>query len=1070
MSFRSLILTAAVASAFSADASWVDYASVDSSAILVHAQDDRGNGKASPICQHHSASAPDYKSFHGLGFLTQDQDGNTICRGSINTPKILWQDGNEWQTTSFRVLPEENISGNERRWTEFSSNDFSRYVEGTFEDGIKAPICQVQHYIDEYENYANFHGLGFVKWDKDQEKYRCFSSKTNKITWQPNGNNMAFSRFSVLKAADPEILSEKPSDTDRHWTFRSLGKPNQQSHSISNEARYEPGTGSYTVALWFYVDDLNGIKKIARKGNATSSDTGWNLFMNGNKVYFRTRSPGFNSDILAHIGHPGWHHFTAVVDADKDRLFAYLNGSPTLVEEGEWTSRLPTNSNISSNESLILTEDFAGNIVTDLRLYRRALNWQEARTLAHKIKLDSATIDVSRTADNSFNIAPATGINANLTHWQLGNGFESFIPNRSVSYDDGGTYQLTLTQLGEADQVYQAIRPVESMTQQNSGPINSAIFRQNDMGYACFRIPSITQAKDGTLFAFIEARTESCEDHHHKIDIAMKRSYDNGRTWRDFTILGENGDYEVQNVSSVYDSIAQRLIIFYSNQAGHSTTTKALRQHMMRYSDDQGDSWTAVKDMTNQVSRRTSSWLYYTDHDGNRIYNSSNAWGGSTATLGHSIQIKNGPHAGRLLFTGYYSKGGSNNYSFFSDDHGESWQIGGLMPENMDHANGHVPSSNRWNEAQSVELENGWVLSSTRDAADDDRQFRMHTISRDSGNSWGSTIEELQLTEPHTPPNIIADTLGINRVCGIAASVLRVTQRGPEDINRLIFSAPASIDNRDRLKIHLSYDEGINWPIEKTLDFGGAAYSDLVLQSNGRVGVMYEKPTQIAGWSTSTMDEIRYSHFDMDWLLSGQEDAVGSKAASIDNTHGHQLLDSPVNFTGSNGLSLGHNSDWNPDQNNFTISYRFKANQTNSSWHYHLSKSSRSDKWGRGWILYHGGGNINFRVRGDNGNEGSEISLPLENIQKWHHVVATINRSSNEIRLYVDGRFIKTSISHQGEKISAGTEGLYIGRHQDESGHQFIGEMSDVRIYNKALSSKAVRALTGNINDQHRIH
>lgn len=1043
---------------------WIEFTGSNQISDLVSAQDDRGSGKASPLCQYYRGDNTDYTATHGLGFLKQKTDGSYGCYGSIETNKIYWHNGNPWGTSYFNVLPKSALSGAESRWTEFSEDDFGRYIEATFEDGINAPVCSVQHHIDEYDKYSDFHGLGYVKWDASKKAYRCIASFEGKLIWQPNGNPMQFSSFNVLKAEEPEVLADVPSDTTRRWTYRSLGKPNSQGFTISNSPDYEPGSGSFSVGLWFYVDNLNGIKKIARKGNADSQATGWSLFMNGNKIYFRTRSPGFNSDQVAHISNPGWHHFVGVVDADKDRLFAYLDGSPTLVDEGEWSGRIPANSNITSSQSLKLTESFAGNIATDLRLYKRALSWQEAKTLAQVHKLPDNSISAEEIANGTFQIAQNSGQTHDLLHWQLGDGMESFMADRQYTYADGGKYKLNLTLIDNQDKVYQQHVSVTPNLAQSSHIVNSAIFRQNDLGYACFRIPAIVKIGKGDLLAFAEARTESCADHHHKIDMVMKRSFDNGRTWEDFTLLGENGNFEVQNIAPVYDAIADRTVILYNYQAGNSTTEKAARLHIMRMTDDGGDSWTPMKDITNQVTNRRSSWLYYTDDAGNKLYDAPYGWGGSTATLGHAIQLENGPHPSRLMFISYYSYGGgSNNYSIYSDDHGESFSFSDGMPTYIDGSGSNVTAGNRLNEATGVELANGWVLSSARDSQNDTSAagpYRHHTLSRDGGSTWGETIKEKQLEDPKVLEGYF------DGIAGIASGLLRVSEQGKQDINRIIYSSPAAGWQRDQLQLRMSYDEGNTWPIAKTISWGGAAYSDLVLQDDRRIGLVYEIPKQYFGISTDTMDEIRYVNFSMDWLTDNNEDTATTSAIAIPTDYDFDLLPEVTEFNGANGLSLGHNNDWNPDDEDFTLSYRFKADASNGSWIHHVNKSSRVDSAGRGWIVFHGDGNINFRVRGDTSNQGTMISLPLTALDKWHHVAVSINRNTDEIRLYLDGRMVKASIAHQGQIISAGSESLNIGRHHEDSGHQFVGKIKDVRIFNRAVGSKSIRAITGNMDEQ----
>lgn len=1043
---------------------WVDFTGPDQIPELVSAQDDRGNGRASALCQYYRGEGTDYTASHGLGFLKQKDNGSYGCYGNVETNKIYWQNGNPWGTSYFRVLPKSTLSGAEQRWTEFRQDDFGRYVEATFEDGINAPVCSVQHPIDQYEKYADFHGLGYVKWDSSNSSYRCIASFEGKFIWQPNGNPLQFSSFNVLKAEEPEILVTLPNDEIRSWTYRSLGKPNSQSFTISNSSDYEPGMGSFSVGFWFYIDNLNGVKKIIRKGNADSQSTGWSVFTNGNKIFFRTRSNGFNSDLVAHISNPGWHHFTGVVDADKDRLYAYLDGSPSLVDEGEWTGRIAANGNIQNAQSLKITENFSGNILTDLRLYKRALSWQEARTLAQVNELPANSITAEEIADGTFQIADTSGQPHDLLQWQLGDGMESFIGDRQYNYSDGGKYKLTLTLIDNQDKVYQQHLSVTPSLTPSSNIVNSAIFRQNDLGYACFRIPAIVNdTSDGSLLAFAEARTESCADHHHKIDIVMKRSFDNGRTWEDFAILAENGNYEVQNVAPVYDAIDDRTVILFNYQAGNSTTEKAARLHMMRMTDDGGDSWTPMKDITNEVTNRRSSWIYYTDDAGNKLYDTPFPWGSSTATLGHAIQLENGPHPGRLMFISYYSYGGGNNYSIYSDDHGESWNFSDGMPTYVDGSGSHVVAGNKLNEATGVELVNGWILSSARDSINDtnaDGPYRHHTISRDGGSTWGETIAEKQLADPKVLNGYF------NGIAGIASGLLRVSKQGEQDINRLIYSSPAAGWQRDQLQLRMSYDEGNNWPIAKTISWGGAAYSDLVLQDDRRIGLVYEIPEQFFGISSDTMDEIRYVNFSMDWLTDNNEDTATTDLVSIPTDFDHDLLATTTEFNGSNGLSLGHNDDWNPNDDGFAISYRFKADASNGSWIHHVNKSSRDDTAGRGWMIFHGDGKINLRVRGDNGNTGIVISVPLTTMDKWHHVAATINRSTNEIRLYVDGLMSKGSIANQGSIVSAGTEPLNIGRHHEDEGHQFVGKIKDVRIFNRTLGSKSIRAITGNMDEQ----
>ena len=58
----------------------------------------------------------------------------------------------------------------------------------------------------------------------------------------------------------------------------------------------------------------------------------------------------------------------------------------------------------------------------------------------------------------------------------------------------------------------------------------TVLFNKGDAGYGCYRIPAIVKTKTGTLLAFAEARRAWCADSQ-EIDLVMRRSDDDGRTW-----------------------------------------------------------------------------------------------------------------------------------------------------------------------------------------------------------------------------------------------------------------------------------------------------------------------------------------------------------------------------------------------------------------------------------------------------------------------------------------------------------------------------------------------------------
>ena len=64
------------------------------------------------------------------------------------------------------------------------------------------------------------------------------------------------------------------------------------------------------------------------------------------------------------------------------------------------------------------------------------------------------------------------------------------------------------------------------------------------------------------------------------------------------------------------------------------------------------------------------------------------------------------------------------------------------------------------------------------------------------------------------------------------------------------------------MTIRLSYDEGQTWPVVKVLYAGSAAYSDLVVLSNGVIGCLYER---------DDYRKITFARFTLGWLTDGKD-------------------------------------------------------------------------------------------------------------------------------------------------------------------------------------------------------
>ena len=78
------------------------------------------------------------------------------------------------------------------------------------------------------------------------------------------------------------------------------------------------------------------------------------------------------------------------------------------------------------------------------------------------------------------------------------------------------------------------------------------IFKAGEDGYHTYRIPALVVSTQGTLLAFCEARRNSAADDGD-IDLALKRSFDNGATWEEMQIIWQDGENTIGNPCPVVD-------------------------------------------------------------------------------------------------------------------------------------------------------------------------------------------------------------------------------------------------------------------------------------------------------------------------------------------------------------------------------------------------------------------------------------------------------------------------------------------------------------------------------------
>jgi len=335
------------------------------------------------------------------------------------------------------------------------------------------------------------------------------------------------------------------------------------------------------------------------------------------------------------------------------------------------------------------------------------------------------------------------------------------------------------------------------------------VFVAGTEGYHTFRIPSLIRAHNGNLLAFAEGRRNSASDTGD-IDLVMRRSTDNGRSWGPLELVWSDDDNTCGNPCPVVDARTGSIWLFATHNLGQDrerdiVAGKAVGTRMpwLLVSHDHGHSWSPAQQMEHLKDP---------------------FWGWYATGPGVGIQIENGPHAGRLVIPcvhSYPDPAGSihdqpfeyGSHVVYSDDHGQTWQLGGLVRP-------------KTNECQVVELATppGRLLLNLRSYHGLGR--RAESTSDDGGLNWSAVTHHDDLIEP---------------LC--QASIIRHRWPDAAQAGLLVFANPASSQLRQRVRmtVRTSSDEGRSWSAGVLLHEAFSAYSSLVPLGPDTVGCLFER-------------------------------------------------------------------------------------------------------------------------------------------------------------------------------------------------------------------------------------
>jgi sialidase-1 len=370
----------------------------------------------------------------------------------------------------------------------------------------------------------------------------------------------------------------------------------------------------------------------------------------------------------------------------------------------------------------------------------------------------------------------------------------------------------------------------------------SFVFSPYENNCTYYRIPAMTVAKDGSLIAASDMRYNSNGDlGSHKIDVAIRRSTDNGLTWDVSKIIAE-GDGSTDMAygygdPSLITTKSGKIICLMA--AGKNAWADGIKNIAMCTSSDNGVTWDAPQDLVE--AGLLSDEIGTGGFDLNGRYS-------TFVSSGRGLLLTSGDNAGRIMFAVDCKVNDKNsvaeNYILYSDDEGGSWTLSSAV------------AYKTANEAKLVQMNDGSLMISVR--ASGNRGFN---TSADGITAWGTQTTNKTLNGNDCNSDIMYYS--------------RETE-GASDI--MLHTLCNNTSTRMNLKLYASSDKGATWVANKTIQAGLAAYSTMVKCNDGSVGILFEDGSMGSAYT------ITYVNIPANQVATGINDVnVDNNASTITN-------------------------------------------------------------------------------------------------------------------------------------------------------------------------------------------
>lgn len=431
------------------------------------------------------------------------------------------------------------------------------------------------------------------------------------------------------------------------------------------------------------------------------------------------------------------------------------------------------------------------------------------------------------------------------------------------------------------------------------------LFARGMAGVENFRIPTLLTAGDGVVVAGADARMEAPGDNPNHICRAFRISRDSGETWSDLDIsfdfggTGRADGAAAIDGSLLYDGEEGVLYMIYNHTSAGIGSLRSVPgtglddQGRKRLWDEDGAEYAREADgrVVDAGGRDTG---YRVDvygrifrgeepcgsicHGERRVFrqldtsflhiiesrDNGRTWSDPRdlnpqvkaewmkfvgAGPGTGIQLREGPHRGRLIYPVYYSSESARAYSsgaIYSDDHGRTWKRGASVNDGRIFHGAPItardaddPMSNL-GECQITELPGGRLRIFLRNP---EQPRTAAAYSDDGGESWYGVAHQEALPDPECQSHVLRIRHG--------------------DRDAWLFSNPEDEHSRVRGVIKYSSDGTETWEASRLLEPGEFAYSCMAQLPDGQIGILYEG------------DDLTqyFAKFPVEWVLGTDSEA-----------------------------------------------------------------------------------------------------------------------------------------------------------------------------------------------------